>query len=34
MTLLQIIPLWLIVVFVDLSVVGLFVYIARDKEQK
>jgi hypothetical protein len=31
MTLFQIIPIWLIILTIDLSIVGLFVYIARDK---
>lgn len=34
MTLMQVLPIWLIVVCFDLSIVGLFVYIARDKEKK
>lgn len=31
MTLSQIIPLWLIIVTIDLMVAGFFIYIARDK---
>ena len=34
MTLLEIIPIWLIKVVIDLSIVGLFFYVTRDKEKK
>ena len=34
MILIEILPIWLIKVSIDLSIVGLFLYIARDKEQK